>query len=88
MVRVIFVRRDLGRTKNGDKSFKISIRVDFRVITTHINAYMLIFINKPTEITKIPEKVHFRSFPEIPDVSVRNLAEVILEEAFISSHLA
>ena len=38
---------------------------DFRVVPSHIidiNEYMLIFINKLTEITKIPEKVNFRNF--------------------------
>ena len=41
-----------------EKRRKISIRVDFRVIPSHIidiNAYMLIFVNDLTEIAKIPD---------------------------------
>ena len=57
MVRFTCGRRDLGRTKNGGKRCKISIRVDFMVIPSRIidiNAHMLIFIHKLTETTKIP----------------------------------
>ena len=55
-----------------------------------INAYMLIFINELTEITKIPDTEKFQEklisgiFPDIPDISVRNLAEeTIIAQNFI-----
>ena len=51
-------------TKVGPKmeirGAKISIRVDFRVIPSHIidiNAYMLMCINKLTEITKFADQI-------------------------------
>ena len=58
MVRVTWGRSHPGRTKNGDKRSKSQLGRDFRVVPTHIidiNAYMLIFINKLSEITKIPD---------------------------------
>ena len=68
MVRVICGRSDLGRAENGDKRCKISIKVDFRVIPSHINiiidinAYMLVFINKITKFPDIPEKKLLSNF--------------------------
>ena len=56
MVQVIGHRSDLGRTKNGEKRSKSQLGWDFRVVPTNIinkNAYMLILINKLTEISKI-----------------------------------
>ena len=61
MVQVIGHRSDLGRTQNREKRSKSQLGWDFRVVPTNninINAYMLILINKLTEISKIPD------FPE------------------------
>ena len=61
VVQVIGHRSDLGRTKNGENVSKSQLGWDFRVVPTNIiniNAYMLILINKLTEISKIPD------FPE------------------------
>ena len=68
MVRVICGRSDLGQTKNADKRFISKLGWDFRVVLNHsndINANMLIFIHRLTEITKIldiPDKFLFRNF--------------------------
>ena len=68
MVRVTCGRRDPSRTKNGDFLCKIGGKSQlgwilglYRVIMD-INAYMLIFISKLTEITNIPEKIDLRNF--------------------------
>ena len=82
MVQVIGHRSDLGRTENGENRSKSQLGWDFRVVPTNIiniNAYMLILINKLTEISKnsglsgkFRKNVNSGIFPEIPDILFRN----------------